>query len=91
MRIECPVCGARDSREFTYLGAARLAERPAPDAGADAFHEYLHIRDNPAGPNAELWQHAFGCRAWLRVVRDTTSHAILSVALARDGDPGGAT
>ncbi len=45
---------------------------------------YLHLRENPAGPHAELWQHEQGCRAWLRVERDTVSHAILSVALARE-------
>jgi sarcosine oxidase subunit delta len=78
MRIDCPHCGPRDSREFTYLGSWKLALRPAPDAGEDAFHDYVHIRDNPAGPNPELWHHAWGCRAWLKVVRDTRTHAIYS-------------
>ncbi|MBP7241171.1 sarcosine oxidase subunit delta [Amaricoccus sp.] len=83
MRIACPLCGERDLREFTYRGAAVLLDRPAePDPVA--FDAYLHLRDNPAGPNAELWHHAFGCRAWLRVVRDTRTHAILEVGLARD-------
>lgn len=84
MRLTCPLCGARDSREFTYLGSAKLIDRPAPDAGAAAFHDYVHIRDNPAGPNAELWQHSMGCSAWLHVVRDTTSHAVSDVRLARE-------
>lgn len=83
MRIDCPLCGARDLREFTYRGAALLLDRPGPEAGAAAIDAYLHLRDNPAGPNAELWQHAAGCRAWLRVVRDTRTHAILGVGLAR--------
>jgi sarcosine oxidase subunit delta len=84
MRLTCPNCGARDLREFTYRGAAKLLARPAPDAGAEAFDDYLHIRDNPAGPNAELWHHALGCRAWLRVVRDTRDHTVLEVGLARE-------
>jgi len=84
MRLTCPLCGPRDLREFTCRGAATLLARPAADAGPEAFHAYVNIRDNPAGPNAELWQHAAGCRAWLRVVRDTRDHAILDVALARE-------
>jgi methylglutamate dehydrogenase subunit B len=87
MRIKCPYCGERDAAEFTYLGAADLLR---PDAAAkdaaSAFYEYVYIRDNPAGPHAELWYHAGGCRSWLRVVRDTRTHAIASAELVkRDG------
>ena len=84
MRLTCPLCGERDLREFHYLGSAKLLARPAADAGAAAFDDYLNLRDNPAGPNPELWQHAGGCGAWLQVVRDTRSHAVLEVALARE-------
>ena len=84
MRLSCPVCGERDLREFAYRGSAKLMARPAADAGAAAFHDYLNLRDNPAGPNAELWHHEWGCRAWLRVVRDTRTHAVLEVGLARE-------
>jgi sarcosine oxidase subunit delta len=84
MRLTCPLCGERDLREFAYRGSAKLLARPAGDAGAGAFHDYLNLRDNPAGPNPELWQHAGGCRAWLRVVRDTRDHRVLEVALARE-------
>ncbi len=84
MRLTCPLCGTRDLREFTYRGSAKLLERPAGDAGAAEFHDYVHIRDNPAGPNAELWQHSGGCRAWLRITRDTRDHAILDTVLARE-------
>lgn len=80
MRIECPLCGARDLREFSYLGDAKLADRPGADAD---WVDYVYLRDNPAGPHSELWQHAQGCRAWLRVRRDTVSHAILSVERTR--------
>ncbi len=84
MRLTCPICGERDVREFACRGSAKLLARPDPGAGAEAFHDYLNIRDNPAGPNPELWQHVGGCRAWLRVVRDTRSHGVLEVALARE-------
>jgi heterotetrameric sarcosine oxidase delta subunit len=84
MRLSCPVCGPRDLREFACRGSAALLARPRPDAGADAWHAYLNLRDNPEGANAELWQHVGGCRAWLRVVRDTGTHAVLEVGLARE-------
>jgi sarcosine oxidase subunit delta len=80
MRIACPHCGARDVREFSYLGDATV-ERPdpgAPDALA-RFVDYVNLRDNPAGPHRELWYHASGCQAWLVVTRDTRTHAILGV------------
>ena len=84
MLLSCPLCGARDLREFTYRGSAKLMARPTAGAAAAAFHDYLNLRDNPAGPNPELWQHTGGCRAWLRVVRDTRDHTVLEVALARE-------
>ncbi|MBL4806838.1 MAG: sarcosine oxidase subunit delta [Rhodobacteraceae bacterium] len=82
MRITCPNCGSRDSREYFYLGAAKLLDRP--ENGAAAFHDYVYLRENSAGPNTELWQHEMGCRAWLHVTRDTTSHAVLAVALVSE-------
>ena len=85
MRIECPFCGERDLGEFTYLGDA-ACQRPSADAegAADRFYEAVYLRDNPAGPHQELWYHASGCLSWLRVTRDTCTHAILAVQLARE-------
>ena len=84
MRIPCPFCGSRDAHEFAYLGDATVT-RPdpaAPDA-AVRFHDYVYLRDNPAGGHRELWYHASGCRQWLEVTRDTRSHAIAGAVLAR--------
>jgi len=83
MRITCPYCEERDSREFEYLGSAKLLERPEGDAVAD-FHDYVYLRENPTGENAELWQHVLGCSAWLHVLRNVTTHEILDVKLASD-------
>ena len=83
MRIHCPFCGERDSREFSYLGDAT---RPRPDPNdPDAqrhFYEAVYVRANPAGPHAELWYHVFGCRSWLRVTRDTRTHEVIEVDFA---------
>ena len=82
MRLPCPICGERDRREFYYRGAA--LERPAPDAGAAAWDDYVHLRDNPAGETRELWYHEAGCGAWIVVTRNTVSHAVLGAVLAGD-------
>jgi heterotetrameric sarcosine oxidase delta subunit len=84
MRLICPVCGERDRREFYYKGDAVALQRPAVDAGAEAWDAYLHLRDNPAGVTRDLWQHEAGCSAWRGGARNTVSHAVLEVALARD-------
>lgn len=84
MRIDCPMCGERDRREFYYQGDAVMLERPAPDAGEAAWDDYLHLRDNPAGKTRDLWHHEGGCGAWLVVTRNTVTHVIERVELATD-------
>ena len=51
---------------------------------ADSFHDYLYLRDNPAGLHRELWYHEQGDRSWLVVTRNTLTHEITQVELARD-------
>ena len=82
MRIICPHCGERDLREFSYQGAALALDRPAADAGEAAWDDYIHLRDNPAGPTRDLWYHAGGCSAWIVVDRDTATHEITATHLA---------
>lgn len=84
MRIKCPLCGERDRREFYYQGDAIALQRPDGGAGVNAWDDYLHNRDNPAGVTRDLWHHESGCGAWLVVTRNTVSHQILGVVLAKD-------
>lgn len=86
MIIEHPLLGPRDSSEFTYLGDAALINRPdwkATDA-EEQFHDYLYLRDNPAGQHCELWFHEHGDRSWLVLTRNTLTHVIAKVELATD-------
>lgn len=86
MIINHPLLGPRDVSEFYYLGDVSLIDRPdwqAEDA-ADQFYEYLYLRDNPAGETRELWYHEQGDRSWLVVTRNTLTHEITKVELARD-------
>ncbi len=86
MIIDHPLLGPRDAAEFTVLGDASLIDRPDPAAeDAEArFHDYVYLRDNPAGAHRELWWHEQGDRSWLVVTRDTLTHEVLKVELARD-------
>ena len=84
MIIPHPLLGPRDVSEFTYLGDARLMDRPSPGDGLEAMHDYLYLRDNPAGTHRELRYHAHGDRSWLVVTRDTVTQEITRVELARD-------
>lgn len=82
MRINCPNCGERDRREFYYQGDALALDRPNPDGSLDAWDDYLHNRDNPAGQTRDLWFHEAGCGAWLVLDRNTVTHAISNATLA---------
>ncbi|MGV8986944.1 MAG: sarcosine oxidase subunit delta [Cypionkella sp.] len=85
MIIHHPILGPRDAQEFVYLGDASLIHRPdGKTASIEAFHDYAYLRDNPAGSHRELWYHEQGDRSWLVVTRNTVTHEILNVELARD-------
>ena len=85
MFIEHPLLGPRDAAEFVYLGDAALINRPDAMTASNAeMHDYMYLRDNPAGAIRELWYHEQGDRSWLVVTRNTVTHEITSVEMARD-------
>ena len=86
MIINHPLLGPRDASEFTCLGDASLINRPdwQSENAAEEFYEYLYLRDNLAGNIRELWFHEHGDRSWLVVTRNTLTHEITKVELARD-------
>ena len=85
MIINHPLLGPRDAQEFVYLGDASLINRPdGMKASPQDWHDYAYLRDNPAGLHRELWYHEQGDRSWLVVTRNTLTHEITAVELARD-------
>ena len=86
MLLNHPHLGPRDAAEFVYLGDASLINRPdwQSENASDEFYEYLYLRDNPAGETRDLWFHEQGDRSWLVVTRNTLTHEITKVELARD-------
>jgi heterotetrameric sarcosine oxidase delta subunit len=82
MLIPCPHCGPRAAAEFTF---ERPVESIVPlEATPDEAIQRLYTRENPRGPSLELWRHAYGCRGWIKLLRNTLTHEISDVA-AMDG------
>jgi heterotetrameric sarcosine oxidase delta subunit len=80
MRIPAPSAG-RATSASSPTRARELSRPPGPEADwSEAWDDYLHNRDNPAGDVRELWQHTGGCGAWLVVTRDTVTHEVLEVS-----------
>jgi len=75
LQIPCPFCGPRDETEFLYRGDA-TAHRPNADSSPEDFYQYVYVRANPRGWHLEWWQHAGGCRQFIKVLRDTLSHDV---------------
>ncbi|MEL6100984.1 MAG: sarcosine oxidase subunit delta [Pseudomonadota bacterium] len=85
MIIDHPLLGPRDAAEFVVKGDASLIDRPdGMTATPQELHDYAYLRDNPAGEHRELWYHEQGDRSWLVVTRNTLTHAVTQVELARD-------
>ena len=84
IRIPCPFCGERDHSEFTYGGDASI-EYPPLDAPPEQWLPAVFERENVRGMQTETWHHANGCRLWLVVERDTSTHEIRSVRPAHGG------
>ena len=86
MIINHPLLGPRDAAEFVYKGDVSLINRPdgMAEGVEQEFYEYAYLRDNPAGEHRELWYHEQGDRSWLVVTRNTLTHEITNVELARD-------
>ena len=73
LEVPCPRCGPRSVEEFTFGGELRALSSPDPER--DFARVYL--RENAPGPQQERWFHAFGCRRWLTVTRDTVENRIV--------------
>jgi heterotetrameric sarcosine oxidase delta subunit len=76
IQIPCPHCGPRAQVEFSYGGDATVTRPDPATTGAGEWLDRLYLRDNPRGPHLEWWQHTGGCRAWIKVRRDTATHAV---------------
>jgi heterotetrameric sarcosine oxidase delta subunit len=77
--IDCPWCGLRDEREFSYGAEGQITYPAEPSELTDAeWAEFVFVRSNPKGPLLERWVHTHGCRRWFERVRDTSTNEFLS-------------
>lgn len=81
MIIKCPNCGSREINEYTYIGDATLTRPDHDDTDMENWINYVFMRNNPRGIHVEHWQHTSGCRAFLKITRDTVTHEITVVML----------
>ena len=81
--IACPYCGPRSQAEFAYERAVEAVAHPTdtPEATIQA----LYTRTNARDFEDELWRHAYGCRAWLKIRRHRVTHEIAEIALVGAG------
>ncbi len=69
IRIPCPHCGSRPVQEFVY-GEIPLVPESLVDPDARDL-DRAFMRSNLEGVVTERWFHAYGCRRWLTLRRDT--------------------
>lgn len=83
MRLNCPLCGDRDLREFSYTGSDDYLTRPDHEGDIAALDDHLHLRTNPAGDTRDLWYHG-PCGAWILCERNTVTHQVHATTLASE-------
>jgi sarcosine oxidase, subunit delta len=78
MQIHCPHCGLREESEFAYGGDANPLRPsvPAEDVSDEAWALFLYYYSVTKGPKPERWFHAYGCRHWFQIDRNTVTHEI---------------
>ena len=80
--LHCPLNGPRNISEFACLGEVKAL--PAPQAGTDAWADFVFMERNPAGRVREWWIHL--ATNYLFIVdRDTRTDEI--IATYPIGDP----
>lgn len=82
--IECPVCGPRNSSEFSYSGL--IKPRPTGTADPAEWRRYLYEQNNFADFAKERWFHVNGCRRFIDVVRSTVTNEIESLEIVGSGE-----
>ena len=75
IRLECPHCGVRPLEEFLHGEILQVPDSITEPDARDLDRAFMH--DNAEGPVTERWFHAFGCRRWMTIRRDTRSDDVL--------------
>lgn len=73
LRITCPHCGVRSLIEWVY---GEILDTPEGLTDVSLDRAFNHT--NSPGIVTEAWFHAYGCRRWVTVRRDTTTDTFLA-------------
>jgi heterotetrameric sarcosine oxidase delta subunit len=76
IHIPCPHCGSRPIQEFIHGEIPVVPDTITDPDQRDLDRAFMH--DNPEGLTTERWFHAYGCRRWILLRRDTRNDRILS-------------
>ena len=76
--ITCPICGKRDLYEFRFGNEDKGPPPDQTDLTLKEYSEYVHARNNTAGPQKEWWCHKDGCGVWFTTVRNTLTNREVS-------------
>ena len=82
-QINCPWCGPRAQTEFEYLCDSAAVETDFQSEDTEMALQRIFLRDDDIGFHHEIWQHALGCRGWLKVDRHNLTHEIRQVEACR--------
>ena len=76
IRLTCPNCGARSVEEWVHGEIFDVPPHIDDPDQRELDRSFMH--NNPEGPVREAWFHAYGCRRWLAITRDTTSDEVIA-------------
>ena len=79
----CPFCGARDEREFHFMGEAGKTRPDTQQPVSDAdWAAYLYDQRNDKGRVREVWMH-LPCREVFGMQRDSVTMQVLGTTALR--------
>ncbi|MEM9776932.1 MAG: sarcosine oxidase subunit delta [Chloroflexota bacterium] len=77
IKIRCKYCGLRPVEEF-YYGEVPEVPEEIKAQGEEAYEfDFGYMRKNTEGVQTEAWFHAYGCRRWTYVQRNTVTDAVV--------------
>jgi sarcosine oxidase subunit delta len=75
LRITCPNCGPRSVEEWFHGEILAVPEAITDPDARDLDRGFMH--NNSEGLVREAWFHAYGCRRWVVITRDTMTDTII--------------
>lgn len=86
-RFDCPFCGLRDEREFSFAGEAGKIRPDTTGPVSDTdWAEYLYMQSNPKGATEEIWVH-LTCQEYFAMTRDSVTGEVFATTCLRTPAP----